>query len=574
MRRAGALLVAATLAAGFVAACSPPTVPHPSRGGTLGIVLPTAALQHVDPQRVTATDAQALLTSFVFRTLTVRTLSPGADSGVLLPDLATDTGSSPDGGTTWVFRLRTGVVFDNAVPLTCEDVRHGVARNFARELGNDGTGVVAVLDVPLGPDGLPTYLGPYAPATDEQGEPVNDVAAFDRAVQCDGDVITFRLRAPDASFPEALTLPAFAPVPVGFDIGQSYDLRPVGTGPYRVDGFVPGRSLSLIRNDRWSGETDPHRPAWPDTVEVRLDDDTEAVARAVVGGAPVDDGLPADVWRATVGPDMPRSLVDALEPGDLLVTGLDGWERHLAINTRTVTEAAQRAAVQAAIDRAAYRDALVGEDGAELTDGVVAPSLGLDHRPTGLWGVVAGGVDEHGDPAAARALLAATDPPPPLTYDYPDTGPDAAAAAVVVASLQAAGFRVTGRAVPVAGYRRHIENPDTAGDLVTVDWAPPVATGVLTVAALLGRDGALNVSGFSDPAVEAAVDAALAQTDRGLRADPVSTADRLAAEAGAVVPMLAYRTMRLRGPQVGGAYIWPPYGTWAYGALWVRQGDG
>ena len=97
-------------------------------------------------------------------------------------DLATDTGRASKDSRSWSFTLREGVTWQDGSPITCEDVRHGVARTFDRSTHIGGTNYATyLLDVPtkVTPEGLekPVYAGPAD--TSHQRD-------FDRAVSCKG----------------------------------------------------------------------------------------------------------------------------------------------------------------------------------------------------------------------------------------------------------------------------------------------------------------------------------------------------------------------------------------------------
>ncbi|GII56947.1 hypothetical protein Pth03_53360 [Planotetraspora thailandica] len=577
-------LVAVLLAlAASAVGCKTETSDRPERGGTLTVVLGPGGLDHVDPQRVADRETAELLGAYVLRTLTTR--SSTDDNGVsVVPDLSAGPPDISTDRTTWTFRLRDGILFDNARPLTCADVKYGVSRAFARELGNDGSGLVSVLDIPIAADGTSEYRGPYATA----GR--SDVAAFDRAVECspDGREVTFRLRKPVGAFDEWLADPVFAPVPVGSDIGLGYEQRPVGTGPYRVEERTGG-TMSLVRNLHWNASTDPHRAAYPDRITVVETPDPDGVARGLLGngGRAVDP--------ATVGPAMSAAQLAGLDAGlratlderttattarGTLATGPDLWSRQIAIDTWRITDPRVRQAIQAALDRTAIRDALVGPWGGDLTDSLIPPSIPLDHRSTGLWTGLGGGVGEDGSADLARELLAddagkvaASGRPsevPALRLDHPDTAPDAAAAAIVVARLRAAGFDARARAVPVDGYTDRIRSPDLTGELIMLDYAPQVPAGIVTLTELLGADSPLHVSHWGNDKSENALTLAAMTPNRAQQSEQVAVLDARAVQDGAVVPLFTYRTWKPAGPLVGNAEL-TPRGTWAYAQLWVRS---
>ena len=121
-----------------------------------------------------------------------------------IPDLATDTGQSNEDATQWSFTLKDGPVWQDGKPVTCEDLKYGVSRTFATDIITGGPNyIIGYLDVPEGPDGSPVYKGPYT------GEGQD---AFDKAVTCDGNTITYRFKKPWPDFPLALaSLRSFDP---------------------------------------------------------------------------------------------------------------------------------------------------------------------------------------------------------------------------------------------------------------------------------------------------------------------------------------------------------------------------
>ena len=108
-------------------------------------------------------------------------------------------------------------------------------------------------------DGNSVYKGPYV----TKG---NDTAAFDKAVVCDGNKITFNLAKPVGDFNFTVTLTAFAPVPKAADTGEKYDDKPVSNGPYKIQEYTKGSQLVLVRNENWDPATDDYRPAYPDKI--------------------------------------------------------------------------------------------------------------------------------------------------------------------------------------------------------------------------------------------------------------------------------------------------------------------
>ena len=75
-----------------------------------------------------------------------------------------------------------------------------MSRTFATDVITGGPHTRSqYLDIPKAKDGTSVYKGPYV----TKG---NDTAAFDKAVECDGQKITFHLAQPVGDFNYAVTL--------------------------------------------------------------------------------------------------------------------------------------------------------------------------------------------------------------------------------------------------------------------------------------------------------------------------------------------------------------------------------
>ena len=238
---------------------------EPAKGGTLTFLTVAEQFDHLDPQRNYTGEDLAFASGYLTRTLTAYKLSTDeTEANSLTPDLATDTGTPSDDAKTWTFTLKEGPKFEDGTPITCEDVKYGVSRTFATDVITDGPQyAVAYLDIPKDKDGASVYKGPYV----TKG---NDTAAFDEAVECNGQDIVFHLANPVADFNYTVTLTAFAPVPKAADTGEKYDDKPVSSGPYKIQEYSKNNQLVLVRNDNWDPETDEYRPAYPDSIVVKF----------------------------------------------------------------------------------------------------------------------------------------------------------------------------------------------------------------------------------------------------------------------------------------------------------------
>lgn len=555
--RGAALVALISVAAG----CASSTESDgPTAGGTL-TYLTTSYTEffRLDPQRMFLPEDVAFTTTFLQRTLTAYSYDADPAEVDLVADLATDTGTTNDDATEWSFTLRDGPTFEDGSAITCADVKFGVSRAFDPEsiLATGLLRSVRLLDVPMGADGMtPAYAGPYV------ADP-GDVAAFDRAVSCSADdrTITFRLAQPAADFGHAVSTPTFAPVPEDTPAGAGYDRAPVSSGPYRIDSYDSAERLVLVRNDAWDRDTDPLRPAYPDRIEVEFAIDPRDIeARLTADGASDQAavGAPFDTsTAATLGAD--QALVSRT------VTGQELGTDYLAINTQVVPEPEHRRAIAAAVDRAALHEALGGDATGLPAAGLLPPGLIPDGTSTVL------DVPPSGDPEAARALLAdAGTPMPPLSFAYMDTPMNHEAATVLRESLDAAGIALETVPMGLDDYYPAILAPESPYALMLGAWAPPWMDATRLTDLLTPAGGTANLSRYDDPAFTADAEAAAAELDDDVRDEAWAELDARAVADAVVVPLRFDQQVRLVGSQVRDARAWAPYGSVAFGAMWLE----
>ena len=224
-----------------------------------------------------------------------------------------------------------------------------------------------------------------------------------------------------------------------YQVGANYSGHVVGSGPYKVATYIPGETIVLDRNPNWDPATDPLRKAWVDRIQVKLDVGTSSIQRAI-------EREEADL---SLDGHVPQTRVAALqadpERSRRLSVHTTGTQLFLVLGTHrgagAIADVRVRQAVNYAIDKVAYRDAIAGRFAAtgELASTILAPgSLGYRHYD--LYPTPGG----RGDPAKARALLAAAGYPKGLTLGFATWGSGRLAAGrkPIEESLKKAGIRL------------------------------------------------------------------------------------------------------------------------------------
>lgn len=317
---------------------------------------------HLDPHRSTDT-LVLLITGHVYETLFTSDAQHRP-----VPLLAAEHHVSDD-GLVHTITLRHGVRFHDGTPLTATDV----IASLERWAGLSGLGA-ALFD-----------------AVEELSAP-------------DPLTVRLRLHRPYGTVPETLTRQLQAatihPAHVLARSDATGLAAPIGTGPYLVDGWEPGRQIRLVRAGTYRPPPGPrdgyagHRPRHAAALEfVPLPDEAARVAALRAGDVHLLETVSPDQLPALRrDPD----ITARLEPADVWL--------NLVLNRRApaLEPLGVRQAIQRALDHDAILQAAVGEGAYEL-----GPDL-LPGAP--LWSSEAGSQQYHPrDPEGARALLVAAD---------------------------------------------------------------------------------------------------------------------------------------------------------------------
>jgi peptide/nickel transport system substrate-binding protein len=259
----------------------------------------------------------------------------------------------------------------------------------------------------------------------------------------DAHTLQITLDQPAGDFLSILAASFFAPVPgehaANYQVGANYAGHVVGTGPYKVAIYIPGETVVLDRNPNWDPATDPLRKAWVDRIQVKLDVNTASIQQAI-------EREEADL---SLDGHVPQARIAALradpEQSRRLSVHTTGTQLFLVLGTHpkagATADVRVRQAVNYAIDKVAYRDAIAGRFAAtgELASTILAPGS-LGYQPYDLYPTSGG----RGDPAKAKALLAQAGYPEGLTLGFATWGSGRLAAGrkPIEESLARAGIRL------------------------------------------------------------------------------------------------------------------------------------
>ncbi|MEV0678548.1 ABC transporter substrate-binding protein [Actinosynnema sp. NPDC050436] len=207
-----ATAVAAVLVAAALAGCSPPQRSTGGDGGTLRIAAATDVGESLNPYASNQSPTQQMRSALLYEGLT--RLSP---EGRLDWGLATEMTPNAD-LTEWTIRLRPGVRFSDGSDFTSADVVASIGH--LRDPAHAAQGLA--------------FIERIDPAA---------VRAVDR------ETVRVGLSKPFGPFKEI-----WANVLLPMTKAGSVPDAPVGTGPFAVTAFTPGRETRLTRNDGYWGD--------------------------------------------------------------------------------------------------------------------------------------------------------------------------------------------------------------------------------------------------------------------------------------------------------------------------------
>lgn len=377
----------------LLAGCQPrepasPLLTVTGRGGELRVLIPGDP-RGFDPNDLGDEIAQALAPSLFSPLVTLDT------EGRFLPDLAAGW-EVTDGGRTYTFRLRPGVLWHDGRPFGSGDVRFTLERlRSQRSASHEAVRRISRIETP------------------------------------DGSTVVLRLREPWAPFLSTLAwggtyiLPRHASWSAS---GSAKKTRPVGTGPFRFREWVRGERVVVEASPRF------HRPGpfLDRVVFLVVPDSFQAAERLVRGEA--DHSITR----------IPLHQLPRLErsPGLRVVTTPSSARIFCVFNLRRppLGDVRVREAVNRAIDRGdLVRRALLGYG---------APAVGF-YTPSVAW---AYNGDAHVPPLdreRARALLAAAGARRELELVVPALAPIDQIGGLLRDQLAEVGLRVRVTALPL-----------------------------------------------------------------------------------------------------------------------------
>ena len=520
-----------------------------AKGGNAVFFVGPRFVEHWDPQRMYIGRDINNAGRLFYRSLVAYPASNDKTEGTTpIADLATDTGTTDDGGKTWSFTVRDDVKWEDGKPITCEDFKYGASRNFATDviIGGPANYLFTYLDIPTGKDGLPEYKGPYKKTGQE---------LFDKAVSCDGQTITYRMKKAWPDFPQSIaSLRYLDPYRQDLDKGDANNFAIISNGPYKLEGkWSEGTGGKFVRNENWDESTDPIRKALPDTWDFREGDSDEAIYEQLFA----DSG---DAQYAVTERRIPPTFYDRIPEAEDRYTAVESPFVDYVLpnfNSPVFKDQACREALALATNKSAWIKAGGGERAFKAAYSVVNPSVpGYTENPSFA------DIPDEGDVDAAKSKLAECSAPKPVKIKFTYSGGTPTSdkqAAALKESWDAAGFET--QLDPLADtYYAVIQKPDADFDVTWGGWGadwPSIGTVIPPL-----FDSRINLTGSSNgndygnykggPEVDKLIDDAYAESDLDAAAEKWAAVDAKLGEDVAYIPLEITLFNFLHGSKVTG----------------------
>jgi len=253
-----------------------------------------------------------------------------------VPDMATELPTTANGGIsadgmTYTIKFRPGIKWDTspARAVTAADMVRGVQRtcNPVQPFG----GLPDYQDLIVG---FKTFCDGFAKA----GTTAPAMAAYMNKTPIAGVVatndstVTFKLVHPAAFFTDMLTMTSFAPAPVEYNqyVPASSQLaqHTISDGPYKIDSYVPTKSLNYSRNPAWDAATDPVRKAYVDKIVVNMTLTQDSIQQQLQTNSPSADME----WDSFPPPTQVPALVAKGDP-NLAISPTSSSNPYVIFNT-------------------------------------------------------------------------------------------------------------------------------------------------------------------------------------------------------------------------------------------------
>lgn len=488
--------------------------------GTAHNTLPVDTLVRLTEAEARGLDPQMLsdLSSIRIASDQFEGLTRYTASGEVEAALAGDWSMSGD-GLVWTFRLKPGIRFSDAAPITAQHFEKALARI------ND-----------------PASTSPHG-ALFAIIESINAPAS---------NVVMVRLRNPFPQLPALLAHPAMAALPFHLITAKGEDwtsIRPLVTsGAYRLTDWRLNQQMTLTANPHWAGG----RPKTAKLIWKSMDNPLSSMRLMIAGGADISTAYPANrqAWLKQHYPNM-------VHGSGYLAT------YYFAFNTRRrpFDNKDVRLALAMATDRPWMTEKMIAA-GNEPAWGLLPPGLARKSAYRPAWA----DWPKEKRLSVAKQLLtkAGYSAERPLRFEIRfNSSPEHRRAAAALATMwRPLNVEATLLNSEASLHFDSLKRGDF--ELARSGWVADLPAPENFLLVHKSDAGAQNYSGYNNSAYDAALAAALAEPNPERRATKMQEAEIILAQDMPVLPLYFYISTALINPRITGwqdniANIHPSY---------------
>ncbi|AXI79281.1 ABC transporter substrate-binding protein [Peterkaempfera bronchialis] len=516
----------------------PALAPEGSKAGGTVTMIDRDDFSHLDPGRIYMNYNSTVSLLFT-RQLTGYKKTP--DGTKLVGDLATDTGTTSDGGKTWTFTLKDGLKWEDGSAITSDDIKYSIERLYAPFIQEGPKYIQQWLS---GNEYQKVYEGPY------KGKSLGAVETPDKKTV----VFKFKEAHPDANFTLAMT--GYGVVPKAHDTKEAYDKKPFSSGPYKISSHITDKSLDLERNPNWDPKTDPIRNAFPDKWHMQFGVQAEESTNRFIA----DNGTDKTTMTFHNGVE-PTKITEVLGNASLkprLLQGLTPYVDYYYINNTRISDVNVRKALITAFPLQQIRLAEGGPTAGDFATTMMSPTV-LGYEQFDVYGKLQ---KPEGDPEAAKKLLEqAGKTGQTIVYAYNNTPTQQKVTEVIRQALEKAGFKFVSKPLDPKNYYDQTGKLNNSYDVYWGGWGADWPTGQTALQPVWdGRqigDLASNYAHFADKAIDKAMDDAAKIADAAEQGKAWAAIDKQINEQAASIPYIYDKYLGLYGSGLGGVEFDP-----------------
>jgi ABC-type transport system substrate-binding protein len=487
---------------------------------------------------------------------------PGSCGLQLVPDLATDMGTTSDNGLTWTFHIQPDVKFENGTVVTAADVKYAIERTYDRSVLANGPTYYQVLLTD------PKYPGPY------KDKSSTGLTAIDTP---NATTLVFHLVSPFPDLPDVLAFPNTAPVLPSADTGSNYQLHPLSTGPYMFKSYTLNKQLILVPNPNWNPATDPNAKQLASQIIVNMN----------VNQADIDNRLlHGDIQVDLAGTGMAAAGRAQVLANPTLKANSDnpvnGFARFIYINTKVapLNNLHCREAVEYAANKVTMQTAWGGPvAGGAIASTVMPPNI-IGYKSFDYYNALS---QPTGDLSAAKQQLAMCGQPNGFSTSMAyrsDRPTEVAAVTALQASLATAGIKVTLKGYPSGSYYTdfagspayvHSHGLGLAAGGWGADW--PNGFGFLdelVAGNTIAPTGNTNIAEENNPVVNNLFTES-SKLSGAARTAVWSQIDEQVMKDAVILPMVYQKVLLYRPTNLTNVYVQAYYGMYNYAVLGVSS---